>query len=115
MDKCSTYHGVLGRQALKELWAVTSIYHLCMKFPMENGIATIIGVQRSERKYYSISIRKAEPRDVNVILMDIDMDENPKQGQNPEQEEDVKMVEASKEDITLKKGELLKKWLILKI
>lgn len=31
--------------ALKELWAVTSIHHLCMKFSTKNGIATIKGIK----------------------------------------------------------------------
>lgn len=41
VDHHSAYHGVLGRPSLKELWAVTSIHYLCMKFPTENGIATV--------------------------------------------------------------------------
>ncbi|KAL2542883.1 Ribonuclease H [Abeliophyllum distichum] len=41
VDRRSAYHGVLGRPVLKELWAVTSIHHLCMKFPTEGGIATV--------------------------------------------------------------------------
>lgn len=43
-------------------------------------------------KCYSNSIRKAEPRDVNVILMDIDEINNPEQGNA------VKMLDAFKED-----------------
>lgn len=77
VDHRSTYHGVLGRSALKGLWAVTSIYHLCMMFPMENCIATVRGAQQNIRECYFNSIRKAEPRSVNVILMDIDEDNDP--------------------------------------
>ncbi|KAL2486298.1 Uncharacterized protein Adt_31054 [Abeliophyllum distichum] len=40
-NRRSAYHGVLGRPVLKKLWAVTSIHHLCMKFPTEGGVATI--------------------------------------------------------------------------
>ncbi|KAL2533422.1 Ribonuclease H [Abeliophyllum distichum] len=43
VDRRSAYHGVLGRPTLKELWAVTSIHHLCMKFSTEGGIATVRG------------------------------------------------------------------------
>ncbi|KAL2471878.1 Uncharacterized protein Adt_40014 [Abeliophyllum distichum] len=32
VDRRSTYHGVIGRPALKELCVVTSVHHLCMKF-----------------------------------------------------------------------------------
>ncbi|XP_022897827.1 uncharacterized protein LOC111411539 [Olea europaea var. sylvestris] len=35
----SAYHGVLDQPALKDLWTVTSIHYLCMKFPTEHGIA----------------------------------------------------------------------------
>lgn len=54
-----------------------------MKFPMENGIVTVKSNQRNAREYYSNSIRKAEPSDINVILMDIDMDDNHEQWLNP--------------------------------
>lgn len=32
VDSRPTYHRVLGRPTLKELWAITSIHHLCIKF-----------------------------------------------------------------------------------
>lgn len=32
MDSKSSYNGILGRPALKQLEAITSIYHLCSKF-----------------------------------------------------------------------------------
>ncbi|CAI9762902.1 unnamed protein product [Fraxinus pennsylvanica] len=54
VDRRCAYHGVLGRPALKELWAVTSIYHLCMKLPMERGIATIRGDQMGSGSAISI-------------------------------------------------------------
>ncbi|KAL2471515.1 Ribonuclease H [Abeliophyllum distichum] len=37
VDTCSAYHRVLGRPALKDLQAVTSIQHLAMTFPMPEG------------------------------------------------------------------------------
>lgn len=46
VDSRSTYHGVLGRPALKELGAVTSILHLCMMLPTENEVITVKGDQR---------------------------------------------------------------------
>ncbi|XP_022876923.1 uncharacterized protein LOC111395145 [Olea europaea var. sylvestris] len=48
VDSRSAYHGVLGRPALKELGAVTSIHHLYMKFPTKNGVATVKGDQRGD-------------------------------------------------------------------
>lgn len=47
-------------------------------------------------KCYSNSLRKVEPRDVNVVLMDIDDDDDdPEQGQITEQGNDVEMINAS--------------------
>ncbi|XP_022886722.1 uncharacterized protein LOC111402573 [Olea europaea var. sylvestris] len=102
VDHRSAYHGVLGRPALKDLWAVTSIHYLCMKFPTEHGIATVRGDQMSSRACYLNSLRKSEPRTVNVILAevpaevgtDVEMLDAPKQGHTFEQEEDVIMEEA---------------------
>lgn len=38
VDNLSAYHGVLERSSLKELWAITSIHHFCMKFSMEHDL-----------------------------------------------------------------------------
>lgn len=46
-----------------------------MKFPIENSIATIRENQMNARECYLNSFRKAEPRDVNVILVDISTDD----------------------------------------
>lgn len=89
VDYRSAYYGVFGRPNLKELWVVTSIYNLCIKFPTKNGIATIRGDQRNARKCYSNSIRKVESRSMNVILMDIDEIEDLKQGYDASKEEAV--------------------------
>lgn len=79
VDNRSTYQGVLGRPALKELWAITSIHNLCMKFPIQNDIATVKD-QRSVKECYSNSFRKVETKDVNVILIDIDENDDLEQG-----------------------------------
>lgn len=60
-------------------------------------IATVRDDQRSVREFYFNSIKKAELRNVNVVLMDFDEIDNPKQGQNPEQGNDVEMVDAFEE------------------
>ncbi|XP_022856262.1 uncharacterized protein LOC111377400 [Olea europaea var. sylvestris] len=92
VDSRSVYHGVLGRLALKKLGAVTSIHHLCMKFSMENGVATVRGDQRGSRECYLSSIRKVEPRDVHVIIVDIVMTDVP--GDAPSEPKDVEMIDA---------------------
>lgn len=71
------YQRVLGRPFLKELSAITSIYHLCMKFPVEHSISTVKDDQRSARECYSNFFKKAESRDVNLILRDNDTNDDP--------------------------------------
>ncbi|PON49326.1 hypothetical protein PanWU01x14_230980 [Parasponia andersonii] len=38
VDCPSAFNAVLGRSTLRELRAVTSIYHLTMKFPTQHGV-----------------------------------------------------------------------------
>ncbi|KAL2487247.1 Uncharacterized protein Adt_32003 [Abeliophyllum distichum] len=90
VDRRSAYHGVLGRPALKELWAVTSIHHLCMKFSTEGGIATVRGNQPEARKCYRNALRKAEKKEVNMTFCDVVMEEA-----SEVTSEDVEMEEAS--------------------
>lgn len=73
VDSRLAYHGVLGRSALKDLGVVTSIYYLRMKFSIEQGIKKVRGDQREAWEYYLNSIRKAEPKDVNVIITNMEM------------------------------------------
>lgn len=46
-----------------------------MKFPTKNGIATTRGDQVNARECCLNSHGKAKSRDINVILVDIDMDD----------------------------------------
>ncbi|XP_022858151.1 uncharacterized protein LOC111379057 [Olea europaea var. sylvestris] len=92
VDSRSAYHGILGRPVVKELGAVTSIHHLCMKFSMKNGVATVRGDQRGSRECYLSSIKKVEPRDVHVIIVDIVMADVP--GDAPTEPEDIHMIDA---------------------
>lgn len=98
VDNSSAYHGVFARLTLKELRVVTSIHHLCIKFPIENEIATVRGNKRSVRECYTNFPRKAEPRAVNVILMNIDEDDDLEQWRNPKQGNDVEMIDAFEEE-----------------
>ncbi|XP_022871361.1 uncharacterized protein LOC111390535 [Olea europaea var. sylvestris] len=92
VDSQSAYHGVLGRPALKELGAVISIQHLCIKFPTKNGVVMVRGDQRGSRECYLSSIKKVEPRDVHVIIADILMVDVP--GDAPTEPEDIDMIDA---------------------
>ncbi|KAL2471436.1 Uncharacterized protein Adt_39572 [Abeliophyllum distichum] len=75
---------------LKELWTVTSIHHLCMKFSTEGCIATIQGNQPEARKCYRNALRKVEKKEINMTILDVEMEEA-----SGTTSEDVEMEEAS--------------------
>ena len=41
IDQLSAFNAILGRPFLRALKAITSIYHLLMKFPTPNGIGKV--------------------------------------------------------------------------
>jgi hypothetical protein len=45
VDRPSTYNVIIGRPGLNKLKAITSTYHLMMKFPTKNGIGELKGDQ----------------------------------------------------------------------
>ena len=60
----SSYNAILGRPTLVAMKAVTSIYHLCLKFPTPGGVGVIWGNQYEARMCYTTSVRSAptEPK-----------------------------------------------------
>ena len=57
VDCSSAYNAIFGRPLLVEFGAVTSIRHLCMKFPTNSGIGTVRGDQKDARQCYRVSTR----------------------------------------------------------
>jgi hypothetical protein len=62
VDQPSAYNAIFGRTAQAELKAVTSIPHLSMKFPMEDGVGVVWGEQKAARKCYNISLGNSSQR-----------------------------------------------------
>ena len=52
----SAYNAIIGRLTLNRLRAVTSTYHLLIKFPTEHGIGEVRGDQIAAREYYLASL-----------------------------------------------------------
>ena len=52
VDQPSAYNIIVGRPTLNRLKAITSTYHLMMKFPTEKGIAVMLGDQSMARMCY---------------------------------------------------------------
>ncbi|PON33959.1 hypothetical protein PanWU01x14_348440 [Parasponia andersonii] len=59
VDCPSAFNVVLGRPTLRELRAVTSIYHLTMKFPTQYGVGEVRGNQYDARICYNNSLKLA--------------------------------------------------------
>ena len=68
--KCpSAFYAVLGRPALKELKAVTSIYHLAIKFPTAAGTGMQRGNQGAARECYYSTMRQASKMERSTTMM----------------------------------------------
>ena len=57
VDCSSAYNAIFGRPLLVEFGAVTSIRHLCMKFPTDSRNGTIRGDQKDARQCYRVSVK----------------------------------------------------------
>ena len=55
----SSYNAILGRPVLVAMRAVTSIYHLCLKFPTPSGVEVVRGNQYEARMCYTSSVKSA--------------------------------------------------------
>ena len=52
VDQPYTYNIIIGHPTLNRLKAITSTYHMMMKFPTEKGIAIMLGDQSMARMCY---------------------------------------------------------------
>ncbi|XP_062105399.1 uncharacterized protein LOC133817028 [Humulus lupulus] len=56
VDCALAFYEVLGRPSLRELKAITSVYHLAEKFPNPGGITSMKGEQKEVRECYNTSL-----------------------------------------------------------
>ncbi|RDX99702.1 hypothetical protein CR513_17219, partial [Mucuna pruriens] len=71
----ASYNIIMGRPALNRLEAVVSTYHLCMKFPVGQTVATVWADITAAKKCYEDSLRielNAQEDKVNVLDVDLD-------------------------------------------
>ena len=52
VDCLSSYNAIIGRPTLNSWKAVTSTYHLSIKFPMEHGVGQVQGDRLAARECY---------------------------------------------------------------
>ena len=60
VDCSSSYNAIIGRPTLNSLKAVTSTYHLSIKFPTEYGVGQVQGDQLAARECYLIMLAMDE-------------------------------------------------------
>ena len=60
IDCSSSYNTIIGRLTLNSWKAVTSTYHLSVKFPIEYGIGQVQGDQLVARECYLAMLAMAE-------------------------------------------------------
>ena len=68
IDQPSAFNAVLKRLSLREFRAITSIYHLLMKFPTPNRVGGVKGNQQEVRQCYDLAERPAfKPRQFHIV------------------------------------------------
>lgn len=76
---------------------VISMHHLSMMLSTKRGITIVRCVQMGARECYLNSSRKDKPRDINMVLLHIELVDYPKEGQALELEKNVEMVDVFEE------------------
>ena len=68
INQLLTFNVVLDRPSFRALIAITSIYHLLMKFPTPNSVGQVDENQHEARECYNQVVRNtSRPRQVNFV------------------------------------------------
>ncbi|KAL5569173.1 hypothetical protein UlMin_025748 [Ulmus minor] len=67
VDCLSSYNAIIGRPTLNAIRAVTSTYHLLVKFPTIGGIGILKGDQQASRDIYEAANRSSNAHRMNII------------------------------------------------
>ncbi|RDY09778.1 hypothetical protein CR513_05819, partial [Mucuna pruriens] len=74
VDAETSYNIIMGRLTLNRLGAVVSTYHLCMKFPVGQGVAIVRTDTGMARRCYEDSLRVEATTKPVVNVLDLDLD-----------------------------------------
>ncbi|XP_059654529.1 uncharacterized protein LOC132301280 [Cornus florida] len=97
VDCPSVYNVILGRATLNSMRAITSTYHLLMRFPTEHGVGELRGDQSIARECYVASLK--EKRQQEALIVD-EVEENEQDRAKPI--EDLVEICLNDTDITKK-------------
>ncbi|KAL5582898.1 hypothetical protein UlMin_015340 [Ulmus minor] len=67
VDCPSLYNAIIGRPTLNKIRAVTSTYHLLVKFPTVGGIGILRGDQTESREIYEAANRSAQVQGIKSL------------------------------------------------
>ncbi|XP_059638774.1 uncharacterized protein LOC132281055 [Cornus florida] len=67
VDCPSAYNIILGRIALNSIRAITSTYHLLIRFPTVHGVGELRGDQATARECYLTSLREKMSQETMII------------------------------------------------
>ncbi|KAL5538814.1 hypothetical protein UlMin_042236 [Ulmus minor] len=67
VDCPSSYNAIIGRPTLNAIQAITSTYHLLVKFPTVGGIGILKGDQQASRDIYEAANRSSNAYRMNII------------------------------------------------
>ncbi|KAL5573279.1 hypothetical protein UlMin_022876 [Ulmus minor] len=67
VDCLSSYNAIIGRPTLNAIQAVTSTYHLLVKFPTVGGIGILKGDQQASRDIYEATNKSSNAHHINII------------------------------------------------
>jgi hypothetical protein len=71
VDRPSAYNAIVGRPTLNKLMAVTSTYHLKMKFPTDHGTGMVKGNQREARQCYNLTLKEPRARETLPVYFEV--------------------------------------------
>ena len=81
VDASSAYNVLLGRPSLNAIKAISSAYHMVIKFPTINGVGMVRGDQRVARECYSASMKQKAVN--NIYVNELDMRDEVNTGPEP--------------------------------
>jgi hypothetical protein len=94
VDCPSAYNVIIGRPTLDRLRAVTSMYHLLVRFPTKNGIGEMKGDQVMVRECYLTTV------DAEQIHQTLNVEERQNIAEPTEELEEIVLVEGNEKKMT---------------
>ena len=94
VDCPSAYNVIIERPTLNRLRAVTSTYHLLVRFPIENGIGKMKGDQAMARECYLTTVNAEQVHQTLIV------EERPNIAEPTEELEDIVLMEGDEKKTT---------------